>query len=90
MPAADHQSNPIGIDHGVRWQLHRFNCAPAGRHPRPELSGRLTKNAFECAIELRERLKPDVVRDFANAQIRVQQPIARILQADARYVIGEL
>ena len=62
----------------------------AGRHPRPKLAGRLTENAFECAIELRERLKADVVCDFADAEIRVQQPVARVFQAHTRNVIGEL
>jgi hypothetical protein len=50
----------------------------------------LAKNPFKRAIEVRERLKPDVVRDLANAKVRVQQPIPRVFQPHARNVIGEL
>ena len=32
---------------------------------------RLTKDALKHSIELRERLKSDVVRDFANAPVRI-------------------
>jgi hypothetical protein len=49
----------------------------------------LSKDSFECAIELRERLKPHVVGDFADAQIRIQQPVAGVFQAHARDVFGE-
>ena len=49
----------------------------------------MTKNPFECAIELRERLKADVVCDFADAEIRIQQPVARVFQAHARDVVGK-
>ena len=57
---------------------------------RAEIGGRLTKNPFERAIELRQGLKADVVCDFADAEIRVEQPVARVFQADARDVVGEL
>ena len=67
-----------------------FTPTPAGRNPRPEFGGRLTKNSFERAIELRERLKADVVCNFADAKIRVQQPVARIFQAHTRNVVGKL
>src|SRR5215470_962456 len=46
-------------------------CALAGRNLRAEFAGRLAKDPFESAIELRQRLKPNVVGDFANAKIRV-------------------
>ena len=50
----------------------------------------MTKDALEGAIELRERLKANVVRDFADALIRIQQLRAGVFESDARDVIGEL
>jgi len=67
-----------------------FTLMLAGGNPRPEFGGRLTKNSFERAIELRERLKADVVCNLADAEIRIQQPVSRVFQAHTRDVIGEL
>ena len=64
--------------------------ASARRNSRSELGGRLAKNAFECSIKLRERLKADVVCYFADAEIRIQQPVARVFQSHTRDVVGEL
>ena len=50
----------------------------------------MAKNAFECSIELGERLKADVIGDFADTEIWVQEPVSRVFEADTRYVIGEL
>ncbi len=55
---------------------------------RPELGGGLTKNPFECAIELRQRLKAYVVRNLADAEIWVQQPGSRVFQAHTRDIVS--
>ena len=68
----------------------RFTCVCTGRHTRAEFRWGLTKDPFECAIELRERLKPNIVRDLANAKISIQQAIAGVFQAYARDVVSEL
>lgn len=54
-----------------------------------EVSGRLPEHALEETIKLRERLKPDIVRDFADAFIWIQQLRLRILEPDTCDVIGE-
>jgi len=43
-----------------------FPRAPARRYPRSERGGGLTKNAFECAIELCQRLKADIVCNLTD------------------------
>ena len=55
---------------------------------RAKFSWRLAKNPFECAIELRERLKAYVVCDLADAEIWVQQPGSRIFKAHTRDVVS--
>jgi hypothetical protein len=50
----------------------------------------LAENAFERPIELRERLETDIVCDFADPEIRVQQPVARVFQTHTRDIVGEL
>ena len=57
---------------------------------RAEIARRFTKDAFERAVELRQRLKADVICDFADAEIRVQQSIASIFETHTRDVIGKL
>src|SRR6266545_724533 len=74
----------------IETHLGGFPCALARRDSRAELTGRLTKDTFESAVELRERLKSDVVGDFTDAQVRVEKPGPGIFQAHTGYVIGEL
>src|SRR5437660_5272246 len=57
---------------------------------RAEIARRLAEHAFERAIELSERLKPNVVCDLANAQVGIEQAGPRIFHAYTRDVIGEL
>ena len=45
--------------------------ASARRNLSAKLARRLTKDAFKGAIKLRQRLKANVVCDFANAEVRV-------------------
>jgi hypothetical protein len=49
----------------------------------------LAKNAFECSIELREQLKANVICDFADAEIRVEQQVSRVFQAHMDDVVGK-
>jgi len=79
----------VQINQAVIRQLLPFLLFPRC-HVRPELSGGLAENPFECAIELREGLKAYFVCNFADAQIWVQQAVARVFETDARDVIGEL
>ncbi len=55
-----------------------------------EFSGGLAEDAFEHAVELGERLKPDVVRDFADAAAWIQKLGLGVFQADPGDVIGKL
>src|SRR5262249_534257 len=71
-------------------ELCEFACASAGRYARAKVAGRLAKYSFEGAIELRQRLEPYVVRDFADAQVRIQKAVARVFQAHTRHVISKL
>ena len=56
----------------------------------PEFSRRLAEDALERAIELGERLEPDVVSNFADAPARIQELGLGVFEADPRNVIGEL
>lgn len=60
------------------------------RRARAVLSWRFARQFFEDPIELRERLKTDCERDFADAQIRIPQQITRILESDAGDVIDKI
>ena len=55
-----------------------------------KLARRLAEHAFERAIELRERLKSNVIRHFADAPIRIQQLRACVFKPDPRNVICKL
>lgn len=66
-----------------------LTSAFARRNARAEIGGGLAEDAFECAVELRERLEPHIVSNFADAQVWIQKPGPRIFQPDAGDVIGE-
>ena len=51
---------------------------------------RFAGNFFEHAIKMRERLETNLVSDFANAQIRVEQKILRAFDANPRDVFGKV
>lgn len=51
---------------------------------------RFTRERFENAIELRERLKPDRECDLANAKIRIQQQLARFSEPCAGDVMDKI
>lgn len=51
---------------------------------------RFFRKPFEDTIELRERLEPHSERDFADAQIRIQQQIARFVESGACHVIDKI
>ena len=55
-----------------------------------EFGGGLAEDALEHAIELRERLEPDVVGDLADAAARIQELGLGVLQSDPGDVVGEL
>ena len=50
---------------------------------------RLAKDAFEHAVELRERLKTDIVGDLADSAARIQKLRLCVLQPHPRDVIGK-
>jgi hypothetical protein len=50
---------------------------------------RLAKDALEHAIELGERLETDIVGNFTNPPVGVQELGPRIFQPDMRNVVGE-
>src|SRR5947207_14084509 len=54
-----------------------------------EIARRLSEYAFEHSIELGERLKPDIVSNFADSPIRIQKLCPRILKPNACDVIGK-
>ncbi len=54
-----------------------------------KFGGRLAEDAFEHAIELGERLKADVVGDFADSSVGIQKLGPCVLKPDARNVVGE-
>jgi hypothetical protein len=62
----------------------------AGREMFAKLGGRLAEDSLEGAIELGERLEPDVVSNLADPPIRIQQPVPGIFQAHACDIVGEL
>jgi len=51
---------------------------------------RLSRQFFENAIELRQRLKSDCKCDFAYSKIDTFQKLARFLEPQARDIIDEL
>src|SRR6266542_973486 len=51
---------------------------------------RFIRQPFEDTIELRERLEPHSECDFADAQIRIQQQIARFVESGACHVIDKI
>jgi hypothetical protein len=53
-------------------------------------TGRFSRQLFENAIKLRERLKPDRESDLTNAQTRILQKIARFVESGARHVIDKI
>ena len=59
------------------------------RYLRAKFGRRLAENAFEHPVELRQRLKTDIVSDFTDATIRIQELCAGILQSHASDVGGE-
>ena len=50
---------------------------------------RLAEDAFEHAVELRERLKTDVVGDLADSAARIQELRFCVLQPHPRDIIGK-
>ena len=48
------------------------------RYLRAKFGWRLAENAFEHPVELRERLKTDIVSHFTDAAVRIQQLCAGI------------
>src|SRR5256885_2216708 len=70
-------------------RLCRFAALFAGSEMGPKFGRRLAEDAFKGAIELGERLKPDVVSDLADTQARIEQPRPGIFQPHARDVVGE-
>jgi hypothetical protein len=57
---------------------------------RAVLGGRLAQQLLEDAVEMRERLEPDLERDLAHAQVGIQQEILRLFNANAGQVVGEV
>jgi hypothetical protein len=51
---------------------------------------RFSRQFFENAIELRERLKSHSERDFTDAQTRISQEITRVLEPSVRDVVNKL
>src|ERR1700686_3707035 len=62
----------------------------AGREMCAKFGRRLAEDSPEGAIELGERLEPDIVSNLADSRVRIQQPVPGILQAHARDIVGEL
>lgn len=56
---------------------------------RSELARRLPVNAPKSAVELGEGLKPDVVGNFADPTVWVEQLATRFLRPHPREMIGE-
>src|ERR1700726_169360 len=61
----------------------------AGREMCAKFGRRLAEDSLEGAIELGERLEPDVIRNLADPPIRIQQLVPGILQAHPRDIVGE-
>src|ERR1700720_2095926 len=55
---------------------------------RAELGRRLTENSLEGAIELGQRLETNVISNLADPPIRIQELSSRVLEPDARDVVG--
>jgi len=76
-------------NNGVSWLLlgrsRPFSRAQLGA----ELARRLSKDAPKRAIELGERLKPDVVGHLADASVGIEQLRPRALRAKARNIVGK-
>ena len=51
---------------------------------------RFSRQLFENAIELRERLKSSGERDFTDAQIAISQQITRGVEPRARDILDEI
>ncbi|MDB6058204.1 MAG: hypothetical protein JWO95_2048 [Verrucomicrobiales bacterium] len=56
----------------------------------PIIARRLPGNFLKHAIEVRQRLESDFIRDFADAQIWIEQQVLRLFDAHARDVVGEV
>ena len=54
------------------------------------LSRRCAREFLECAVELRQGLKPDRKCDFADPAINIFQKIACFFEADARYILDKV
>ena len=54
------------------------------------LSRRCAREFLECAVELRQGLKPDRKCDFADAAVAVFQKIACFFEADLRDVLDKV
>jgi len=50
----------------------------------------LTEHVLEAAIELRQRLKADIICNFADPPVRIQQSRAGVFEPDTRDVVREL
>src|SRR5213078_2434359 len=57
---------------------------------RPEFAGRLAHDLFEDAIEMSQRLKPNFIRNLANAEIGIQKQVAGVFDPDPGEVFGEV
>ena len=51
---------------------------------------RFFRQPFEDTVELRKRLKPDRECDFTDAQIGIQQQIARFIESGAGHVVDKI
>jgi hypothetical protein len=52
-----------------------------------EVARRFPKYTLEHAIELGQRLKANIVGDFADSAVRIQKLCSGVLQPDTRHVV---
>ena len=66
-----------------------FPAGP-GMEMSPEFRRRSSKDPFEHAIELGQRLETDVIRDLADSPVWVEELGSSVFQADPRDIVSEL
>ena len=56
----------------------------------PVITGRLADQLSEDPIEVCQRLKTDLISDLAHPQVRIQQEVFRLLDANTGQIVGEM
>src|SRR5262245_35061795 len=72
---------------GARGYQSIFAPSSGVRKVASELGWRLPNDPPENTIEVSERLKTRLVRDFTNAQIGIQQQVSRVLNPNAGEIL---